>query len=268
MAEPDLSAGGPNCRCTATAEVGRIRSKRAVQRNVTLSASKRFILSNFLRARYDGGSMDSRRIGDDVPERAGSAPAGETDRWDSTFQILVRARTGDRSAARRLIERALPSLRRWTHGRIPPYGRGGEDTDDIVQDAVLQMLRRIETFEHRTVGAVQAYLRETVINRIRDIVRRVKRRGAPLEPPEDLVGDAPSPLELAIMGERFERFVEALQRLRPRDRQAIVWRVELGYSYEEIGRRLGKSNAAAARMTVSRALARLADEMKIKPVGK
>jgi RNA polymerase sigma factor (sigma-70 family) len=81
-----------------------------------------------------------------------------------------------------------------------------------------------------------------------------------VEPPETLRDDAPSPLERAIMAERLERFVDALHRLRPAERQAIVWRIELGYSHEEIAQRLGKTTDAA-RMTVSRAVRRLAKEM-------
>jgi RNA polymerase sigma factor (sigma-70 family) len=77
---------------------------------------------------------------------------------------------------------------------------------------------------------------------------------------EVIVSGDVSPLERAIHRERLDEFLAALQRLRPADRQAIVWRVELGYSVAEIARRLGKSDAAAA-MTVSRALARLAAEM-------
>lgn len=84
----------------------------------------------------------------------------------------------------------------------------------------------------------------------------------PLEEVE-LPEKGPSPLEHAIMHERLDEFLEALQRLRPADRQAIVWRVELGYSIDEIARRLGKSKAAAG-MTVSRALTRLETEMKTK----
>ena len=180
---------------------------------------------------------------------------------DSTMEVLQRAKQGDRSAARVLIERALPPLRRWSRGRLPRYARTGDDTEDVVQDAVLGTLRRIEKFEHRTVGALQAYLREAVVNRIRDLVRGSRRRGIRVEPEEELNDHGPSPLEQAIMRERFEEFLEALQRLRPADRQAIVWRVELGYSIDEIARRLGKSNPAAA-MTVSRALARLEKQMK------
>jgi RNA polymerase sigma factor (sigma-70 family) len=191
-------------------------------------------------------------------------PQGEAVEWvcDSTTEILGRAQAGDRAAGQALIERALPALRRWSHGRIPKYGRGPADTDDIVQDAVLQALKRIETFEHRTVGALQAYLRTTVVNRIRDVVRRVRRRGVPSELPDALPDAAHTPLEEAIMSEQLDRFVEALQHLRPVDRQVIVWRIELGYSFEEIAQRLGKSTAAT-RVVVSRAMARLAKELRI-----
>jgi len=191
-------------------------------------------------------------------------PAADAEpEWESTIHVLERARAGDRSAAQTLIVRALPALRRWTHGRMPIEGRGPADTEDVVQDAVLHTLKRLGTFEHRTVGAVQAYLRAAVINRIRDVARRVRRRGVPTDTVELLPDDAPSPLEQAIMRQRTALFIEALQQLRPTDRQAIVWRIELGYSHEEIARRLGKSNAGAARMTVNRALRRLGNAMGV-----
>jgi len=182
---------------------------------------------------------------------------------DSTLQVLERAKSGDRSAARILIERALPPLRRWTRGRLPGYARAGFDTEDVVQDAVVNTLKRQPTFTHRTVEGLRAYLRTAVVNRIRDLIRGSQRRGTAVEISEDLVGGDASPLERAILRERLDDFLAALQRLRPADRQAIVWRVELGYSTGEIARRLGKSEAAAA-MTVSRALARLAAEMGTK----
>lgn len=194
--------------------------------------------------------------------RVAREESGSDELWDSTLQVLERARGGDRSAVRILIERAVPSVRRWAHGRIPSYGRGPADTEDVVQDAVLNTLKRIEVFEHRTVGALQAYLRQAVVNRICDVVRRVSRRGVPAEMPEELADAAPSPLEAAIRRQRIERFVEGLQQLRPVDRQVIIWRLEMGYSHDEIASRLGKS-AAAARMTLSRALARLAAAMGV-----
>jgi RNA polymerase sigma-70 factor (ECF subfamily) len=183
---------------------------------------------------------------------------------DSTLDVLERAQEGDEMAAKILIERALPPVRRWAHGRLPRYARSDADTEDVVQDAFLRTLRRIKRFQHRTVGGLQAYLRQAVVNRVRDLIRGSKRHGITvgLEPePHDWM---PSPLEAAIMHQQLDRFLEALRRLRPADRQVIVWRIELGYTAEEIAIRLGKSKAAAG-MTVTRAMTRLAKELNLEP---
>ena len=70
----------------------------------------------------------------------------------------------------------------------------------------MHVLRRLDVFEPRHVGAMQAYLRQSVINRIRDEVRRIGRQPPPVELPEDLPGDRTSPLELAIQSEAYERY--------------------------------------------------------------
>ena len=49
--------------------------------------------------------------------------------------------------------------------------------------------------------------------------------------------------------------------LSPMDRQAIIARVELGQSWDEVADALGKPSRDAARMTVTRALRRLAESM-------
>lgn len=186
----------------------------------------------------------------------------EEQSFDSTVHILERAQHGDRTAARVLIERAVPVVRRWARGRLPAYARNDANTEDVVQDAVLQTLKGLKNFQHRTVGGLQAYLRTSVVNRIRDLIRRSKRRGIAVELDDDLRAETASPLESAILGQGLTRFLEALQRLKPADRQVIVWRLELGYSVDEIATRLGKTQGAA-RMTVYRAMGRLATELNI-----
>jgi RNA polymerase sigma factor (sigma-70 family) len=115
---------------------------------------------------------------------------------------------------------------------------------------------------HRTVGGLQAYLRSGVINRIRDLIRGTTRRGVPLELDIQLPDAALSPLELAIRGERLASYLDAMARLKPADRQLIVWRMELGFTVEEIAARLGKSTPAAG-MRVTRAVARLGALLKV-----
>lgn len=181
---------------------------------------------------------------------------------DSTLHVLERAQRGDELAAKILIERALPSVRRWARGRLPRYARSDADTEDVVQDAFLRTLRRIKRFQHRTVGGLQAYLRQAVVNRVRDLIRGSRRRGTADADDSEPRDWKPSPLEAAIMREQLDAFLEALRRLRPADRQVIVWRIELGYTADEIATKLGKSKAAAG-MTVTRAMARLAKEMHL-----
>ena len=99
---------------------------------------------------------------------------------DSTATLLERARAGDRTAIDALFARCIPPLRRWARGRLPNWARDMADTHDVVQDAVIQTFKKMDTFEARGEGALQAYLRQAVMNRIRDHIRRVGRRPRPL----------------------------------------------------------------------------------------
>jgi RNA polymerase sigma-70 factor, ECF subfamily len=180
---------------------------------------------------------------------------------ESSLALLARARAGDSAALNDLCSRYLPRLQRWAHGRLPSWARGALDTHDLVQDTLTQVIRHIHTFEPRHDAAFQAYLRQALLNRVRDEVRRVQRRpaGDPLDsgrPTSD-----PSPLEEAIGQEALERYEGALQRLKPEDRDAIVMRIEMGCSLAEVAEALGKPSTAAAHMAVSRALVRLSAEM-------
>lgn len=179
-----------------------------------------------------------------------------------TITLLERARAGDRLALDELCARWLPPLRRWAAGRLPRWARDVTDTHDLVQDALLRTLSRIDQLEHRAEGAIEAYLRQVVLNRIRDEMRRVARR-APHQPlPEHRATTEASPLEEAIGSQALQRYEAALARLSPAEREAVVARVELDYSYEEIAAALARPSAEAARMAVRRALLRLAREMQ------
>jgi RNA polymerase sigma-70 factor (ECF subfamily) len=181
---------------------------------------------------------------------------------ETTLDLIERARLGDRDALERLFARFLPPLRRWASGRLPQRARGLTDTDDLVQDTLLRTFRRIEAFEVRHVGALQAYLRQAVMNRLRDELRRqgCRPRGVTLD--DEYVAESPSPLEAAIGSQAAERYERALERLTPGDREAIIARLELGLDYDELADALGKPTPDAARKAARRALLRLAAEME------
>lgn len=180
---------------------------------------------------------------------------------DSTFELIDRVRRGDRRALELLFARHLEPLQRWAAGRLPGWARDLADTDDLVQDTLLRTFKRIEDFEPRRVGALQAYLRQAVLNRLRDEVRRNGRQGVRSELDAVELEGGESPLEEAIGREAVECYERALQRLKPGEREAIIARVELGCSYEELAEALGKPTPDAARKAAQRALARLAVEM-------
>lgn len=179
----------------------------------------------------------------------------------STIELLARVRAGDQVALDALLERSIPALRRWARGRLPRSVRGALDTQDLVQDTVVQTMRRLDTFEPHHQGALQAYFRQALLNRIKDEIRKHNRRGASV-PLDDRQPDAAeSPLEIAIGRERLAKYERALARLRPSEREAIVARIELQYGYEELALALGKPTANAARVALKRAVARLLEEM-------
>jgi RNA polymerase sigma-70 factor (ECF subfamily) len=179
----------------------------------------------------------------------------------ATVELVNKAKAGDQDAMDQLFERYEARLRRWAHGRLPMAARGALDTQDLVQDTLTRVFKRLHTFEPRHPGAFRDYVWTTFWNAVRDLARTAKRRG-PVGPLEtELPADDPSPLQQAVGRETLDRYEAAMERLRPEEREAIVARVELGLSHAEVAQALGKPSAAAAHMAVSRALVRLAEEM-------
>ena len=200
------------------------------------------------------------KIGDD--DARGGSGAARPSEAESTFQLIERVRSGDEEAVNRLFARYARPLQRWASGRLPRWARDMADTDDLVQETLLQTFKRIGHFEHRGVGSLQAYLRQAILNRIREELRKKGRR------PDagDLTGleveSGLSPLEQAIGTETVERYERALARLRNEKQEVIIGRVKLGYTYEELAEALGKPTADAARKASQRALVRLIEEME------
>jgi RNA polymerase sigma factor (sigma-70 family) len=183
----------------------------------------------------------------------------------STTDLLQRARAGDAQALDDLILRNRAPLRRWARGRLPRWTRDLRDTEDLVQETLAQTIRHINDFEPRHEGALQAYLRQALINKVRDEVRRVTRYPTPagIDEKDEHADPSASPLEEAIGSEAIARYEGALQRLRSEERELIIARVELQQSYAQIATAHGKASPDAARMAVTRALVRLAEEMDV-----
>ena len=203
-------------------------------------------------------------------DSASSAPGPGSLSFDTSMKLLLRAQGGDADALNSLLKRYLPSLRRWASGRLPGWARDRLDTDDLIQESILAVLPHVESFQPRREGALRAYLRQALLNRIRTEIRRVERRPkrVDVDVNDERFGQPDpglSPLEEAIGKEMVESYEAALGRLRAEDREAIVARLEMCCSFEQLAEVLDKPSPDAARMAFSRALLRLAGEMSHAP---
>lgn len=193
--------------------------------------------------------------------RAERRPEPSANDPESSVVLLLRARNGDDQALNELFQRYSRRLKIWAHGRLPAWARGPADTADVVQDTLLQVIRKVDAFVPEHDGAFLAYVRLTLRNNITDRIRQAQRRG-PVEPlSSGNRSPLPSPEQDAIAAELLDRYEAALERLRPDQREAIIARIELRLSWPEVAASLKKPSIPAAQMAVSRALVRLAHEM-------
>jgi RNA polymerase sigma-70 factor (ECF subfamily) len=190
-----------------------------------------------------------------------SARTADAAAASSSVSLLARAQQGDEAAREELCARYLPRLRRWAHRRLPSWARQHLDTEDLVQDTLLQTVRHLDGFTPHHERAFCAYVCEALGNRVKDAVRAANRRPAPEPLGADHTAGGASPLEEAVGQQTLERYRAALDRLSPVERDLVLARVELALPYAQVAELLEKPSPSAARMATSRALVRLAREM-------
>ena len=181
----------------------------------------------------------------------------------TTITLIRHAQAGNRRALEIVASRLLPRLRRWAAGRLPAWARDLADTQDLVQETLTNVLATIDRFEPRHEAAFTVYVRAALANRLKNELRRAVRHpaGHGMDAAAHHVSPQPSPLDEAITQQALDRYEAALASLDDEDREAIVGRVELHYSYQELADAWGKPSAEAARKAVERAVKRLAEEM-------
>ena len=137
------------------------------------------------------------------------------------------------------------------------------ETNDLVQETIVNVLARIDEFEPKHNAALNVYLREALANRIRNELRRASRRPPldGLELANETPTAEPSPLEQVVSRQALDRYEAALQTLAPEDREAIVGRLELHCSFQELSDAWGLASPDTARKRVERAIRRLATAM-------
>lgn len=129
--------------------------------------------------------------------------------------------------------------------------------EDVVQDAFAALLRRhgrrLVTVEHP-----EAYLRTSVVNAARSVLRR--RRTAPAYIPER-ESHAPSADKVVLLAETHQDVIDALRRLTRRQREVLVLRYWSDLTEAEIADTL-RISRGTVKSTASRALDALGRQLE------
>ena len=182
------------------------------------------------------------------------------DTREKTIDLVSKIKAGDDKARYELLERAMPPLRKWARGRLPQWARSLADTQDLVQDVVARTLPRLDGIKVESPESLQNFLRKAIKNQIIDEVRKARSRPRDDAALERQADPAPPPVHWVLKREDMRRYRKAMQALEPAERRIIRARNE-GRNYDEIATMFGKPTAAAARMAVNRAIAKLAKAM-------
>jgi RNA polymerase sigma factor (sigma-70 family) len=151
-----------------------------------------------------------------------------------TETLAARAAAGDPDALDDLLRRIGPEVLRRC-GRFLP---NRQDAEEAAQDALLQVSRRIGSFEGRSRFSTWLYV--VVANAARQTYRDLKRRSGeqPLSPAEN---DRSDPRTTSVIaGSRVDLLeaLEHLERTRPLLVAPLVYRDICELEYEEIAERL------------------------------
>jgi RNA polymerase sigma-70 factor (ECF subfamily) len=188
---------------------------------------------------------------------------------DRTERLLDRVRAGDRQAFEELLVQYRPNLRRFVVLRLDLRLRARVDPSDIVQEAQLEAVRRLDAYLADPVLPLPLWLRQLAQDRLVMAYRRhVKAacRGVRQEVPlpeksslvlaRQLLARGSTPSQKLEREELVRRVRQAVAQLADADREILLMRSFEGLAFEEVSCLL-KIDAAAARKRHGRALLRL-----------
>jgi RNA polymerase sigma-70 factor (ECF subfamily) len=188
---------------------------------------------------------------------------------EETRRLLGKARAGDRGAVDELFTRYRPYLRRLVEFRLDPQLRPRVDASDVVQEAQLEAVRRLECYLQETVLPFHLWMWQLAYERLlmlrrfhfgaarRSLIREVPlpERSA-LRLARQLLAVGSTPSQRLDRQEAASRVRRAVARLPAIDREVLVMRTFEELSYEEVAVLLGV-DPATARKRHGRALLRL-----------
>ncbi len=191
---------------------------------------------------------------------------------DPTTCLVLAAQGGDRDALEGLFRRYLPRVRQIVALRLGYSLRDFADSEDLVQEALLNVFRMLDRFHVRSEGRFRFWVSRCVANSVRTHFRRsAAKKRAGLLPSFPYASDgileeiACGPdfdphglLEGAELADRIER---ALLGMRASQREVIILDRLCGMTSREIRKAMGLTSETSVRKLLSRSLRRLRERV-------
>jgi RNA polymerase sigma-70 factor (ECF subfamily) len=210
--------------------------------------------------------------------------SGAGNNSEETIHLIERAKAGDQAALNEIFAIHRDRLRRMVELRLDTRLHARVDASDVVQDAYLEVTRRLDEYLRDPKLPLFLWLRLVVGERLsklhrqhlatgmRDAGREVSLYRGALPAASSaalaaqLLGRQTSPTQAAVRAERLLRLQEALNALDPIDREIISLRQFEDLSTAEAAQVLEIEPAAASKRYI-RALKRLKDILATMPGG-
>jgi RNA polymerase sigma-70 factor (ECF subfamily) len=188
---------------------------------------------------------------------------------EETLLLLRRFESGDPSALTKLMSLHRDEMRQFVARRLDGELRARIDPSDVVQEAQMDICRRLPGFIERQPMPFHLWLRKTAYEHLLmlrrrhvEATRRATGREAPLPDPSvlllarQLLASGSTPSQNLHRREMARRVRQAVAQLAETDREILLMRNYEGLSYHEVGCLLG-IESGTARQRYGRALMRL-----------
>jgi RNA polymerase sigma-70 factor (ECF subfamily) len=177
-----------------------------------------------------------------------------------TRQLLEQARAGEPGASDRLLNRHRDYLRRMVEVRLDPRIRARVDPSDVVQEAQIEALRRLDSYLSKPPMPFRLWLRQIAYDRLLMLrrhhvgaARRSIDRDVALPDPsslqlaQQLMATGPTPSQQVVQQELIRRVHQAMARLAAGEREILILRNLEGLSNQEAASLLRIDPATASR---------------------
>jgi RNA polymerase sigma-70 factor (ECF subfamily) len=196
-----------------------------------------------------------------------------------TKAVINSVRNGDHTALESALVRHRDYLRRVISLRMDDLVQARVDPSDVVQDAQLEAMRRVNDYVRNPKLPLRLWMRQIAVDRLNMTLRRhlgtAKRdtnrevrlpEESSISIAEGLLAELPTPSQAFARKEVVQAVQDSIRRLKEKDREIIILRVFEGLSSEEASQVLG-IDTTTARKRLGRALLRLREQLIASGLG-